>query len=442
MKGIYSLSKALIFLFGFTTTGFSQYSAGNGSNPENDSIRCMMDISSYREFYKKNRYDYAHGPWLIAFDNCPRYSERIFVDGVNMYRQFIESDPEGPVKENRIDTLMLIYDRRMEYFGGEGNILGRKAQDLLTYRGDDIGQVHEAYKMLKRSIELEGDDSREPVLVLLISAGTNLKREGIIEADQLISDYLMVRETVDQLNTSSSRKERTLNSITEIVLKGGDLSCASLNEFYEPIFEKNRDSRFFIENVISLYTLLGCDQADIYTAAAESLYSMEPGPESAHNLAILFITRNEFDKAALYLKEAIAEEDVSDETLAEWYYELAVVSTALKNYCEAIEHARKVVELDETKGKAYILLGDAYIASRDRLGSDFEKRTAFWAASDMYIKARSADPELAEEANQKLADSAAQYPDQEEVFFRDLNEGDPYTVGGCIDQVTTVRSRK
>ena len=41
----------------------------------------------------------------------------MYVDGVTMYRNFIELAPDGPVREGLIDTLMLIYDRRKEYFG-------------------------------------------------------------------------------------------------------------------------------------------------------------------------------------------------------------------------------------------------------------------------------------------------------------------------------------
>jgi len=93
-------------------------------------------------------------------------------------------------------------------------------------------------------------------------------------------------------------------------------------------------------------------------------------------------------------------------------------------------------------GKAYIIMGDAIIATRDRLGDDFEKRTAFWVAADKYAKAKSVDPSVASDANKKLNDYSNQYPNHEEIFFRDLKDGDSYQVKGCINEYTTVRSRK
>jgi tetratricopeptide (TPR) repeat protein len=180
----------------------------------------------------------------------------------------------------------------------------------------------------------------------------------------------------------------------------------------------------------------------MYVAAAENLYRIDPGPESAHNLAILFITRNDFEKAASYLKEAVLGESTNPETRAEWYYELAVISNAQEDYCEAIGYARESIKLKGDYGKPYVALGDAFIASRDNLGDDFQQRTAFWAATDMYKKAISTDPSLAGETNKKLNIYARQYPNSEEVFFRDMKDGDSYKVEGCIKANTTVRSRK
>jgi tetratricopeptide (TPR) repeat protein len=172
------------------------------------------------------------------------------------------------------------------------------------------------------------------------------------------------------------------------------------------------------------------------------MYTVEPGPESAHQLAVLFIAKSDFRKAAHYLKEAVGGSGIDNSTKAEWYYELALVSRFNKDYCEAIEHARKAVALNPNHGKAYIVMGDAIIDSRNNLGEDFEQRTAFWVAADKYAKARAVDPSVAEDANKKISDYSSQYPNKEEVFFRDMKDGDSYQVGGCINEYTTVRSRE
>jgi tetratricopeptide (TPR) repeat protein len=420
----------------------SQENSGTDYSSVEASKYCGDNLSSYREFFKKDLYGYAREPWVNVFRDCPGSSERMYVDGVTMYRSFIEKSPDGPAREGLIDTLMLIYDRRIEYFGGEGNVLGRKGRDLLTYRGEDIEQVRNAYQILKRSVELMGKESQETVMVLLISSGTSLKREGIIDENQFIEDYVTVIGILDEKDPGSSPAERTRSAIDEILQKEDVQICEELNRFYDPQIERNRSDTTFLKKVILNFKTTGCDRSEVYLKALENLYDIEPGPESAHNLAILFITRNDLVKAAGFMEEAVKGENTDRETRAEWYYELAVVTQALGDPCKAIGAARESIKLKRNYGKAYILLGDAFIASiDDKLGDDFQQRAAFWAAADMYKIAASSDPAVKEEAEQILASCLGQFPSQEDVFFHDIKEGDSFRVGGCINENTTVRAR-
>jgi hypothetical protein len=398
-------------------------------------------LSTYREFFKWEEYELAQESWWAIFNDFPDVSEKFYVDGVKMYRQFIEETPEGQAREDKIDTMMLIYDQRMTYFGGDGNILGRKGSDLLRYRSSDMEQVQGAYGMLKESLEIEGNKSREPVMLNYISAGILLQRAAMIDNIQVMEDYFMVSGLVDQQQGGSSRWKRTRASIDDMILKEDILSCVGLDLYFGTRFEQNNEDPDLLEKMIKYYTSVGCKQSDLYVAASEKLFEIDPGPESAHNLAELFIGRNDLEKAAYYLQMAVVGEDVPNETLAEWYYELSIVSLAKGDKCEAIVFAREAKAFRNDYGKAYIALGDAIIACRQQLGDDFQQQSAFWAAADMYQAAAGLDPSLAEESSEKLALCAANYPSKEDIFFQDLQVGSTYQVGGCIQEYTTIRSR-
>jgi hypothetical protein len=422
------------------TPGFSQENKSSNPDVTGDSSDCGLYLSGYREFFKIKVYERAKQPWTKAFENCPESSQRMYVDGVSLYRGFIEEAPDGPEREGLIDTLLLIYDRRMQHFGDEGNVLGRKGIDLLTYRGGEMDQVQDAYVMLKKSIEIEGSDSREPVMFAFLTAGIMLHKENKLETSLVFEDYAMLSGLLDSLEKRSPRWERSRKKMNEMVLKEGILSCEILEGHYVTQIEPNQGDKVYLEKVIALYDVSGCDRSDVYVAASEYLYRLEPGPESAHRLGILFILRNENEKAIAYLKEAVQGETIDAETKAQWYYELALVSLSSEKHCEAIGYAREAISLKEDFSAAYILLGDAFIASRDSLGDDFRQRTAFWAAADKYRKAVLADPSVEEQARQRLSDSLDQYPDPEDVFFQDLKDGETYMVGGCINEKTTVQT--
>ena len=441
LKRILRRPLALIaILFLTAVPGRSQESGLPVRSLGGESPDCRAYLSTYRQFFLKDYYQYAIDPWRELFNNCPDSSERMYVDGVVMYRSFIEETPDGPVREGLIDTLMLIYDRRMEYFGGEGNIKGRKGEDLFNYRRGDPDQVERAYELLNTSISLQGDETRESVLVYYLSAGLMLYREGKIGEDRILEDYILVTGTLDSLKGSSQRRERTREAIDEMMQKGQILSCETLDRYYTSRFEQNREDEDFLNRLIRLYADQGCGASDIFAAASESLLQLNPGPVAAHDLALLFISRNDLQKASGYLDEALRAEDMDPSTRAIWYYERGVVGIALDDPCGAAADAREAIRLKPDGGKFYILLGDAYISSRGNLGEEFQRKAAFWAAADQYRLAALKEPSVAEEANRKLQEATGFFPDEEEIFFMDLKEGNTYRVGGCINESTTVRA--
>jgi len=438
IPGILFLSALFIV---FQQPGFSQDSISAADfNPRDDDNSGKL-LSTYREFFKKKHYELAQESWLTVFNDYPDVSEKLYVDGVTMYRYFIKETPEGQDREDKIDTLMLIYDQRMTNFGGVGNILGRKGSDILRYRSSDMEQVQAAYDMLKQSLEIEGSKSREPVMLNYISASLILNRNAMIFTNQAMEDYYLVTGLLEQQEGSSSRRKRTRASIDEMIQKEGILSCEGLDLHFNPQLMENLEDKELLVKVIDSYTFAGCKESDLYALASEKLYELDPGPESAHQLAMLFISRNDLDRAAFYLLMAVQDESLVNETRAEWLYELSVVSLAKGDLCEAINFAKEATTNKNDYGKAYIALGDAFIACRNHLGDDFQQQTAYWAATDMYKVAARVDPALAEESSQKLTMCSAQYPGKEDIFFQDLKVGSNYMVGGCIQENTTVRSR-
>jgi len=430
-----------IFMIVLQQVGFSQDPSPAEEVNSSDSLRSGKLLSTYREFFKWEQYDLAQDSWWTLFHDYPDASERLYVDGVTMYHHFIEHTPQGPARNNMIDTMMLIYDQRIAHFGGKGNILGRKGSDLLKYRSDDMKQVQAAYGMLKESLEIEETGSREVIMLNSIAAGLILHQAGKIDDSQVLEDYFQVTGLMEQQEGRSSHRDRARSSIDEMILKAGILSCEGLDLHFGPRFEQNSRDPDLIEKIVDTYLFAGCNQSALYLAASEGLYEINQSSELAHQLAVLFIGKNDLDKAAWYLQLAVLDDKVPDETRAEWFYELSIVSLAMGDLCEAISFAKEARAYKNDYGEAYIALGDAFIAYRKELGDDFQQRSAYWAAADMYQAAARVDPDLAEESSQKLAVCATQYPSTEDIFFQDLKVGNNYLVGRCIQENTTVRSR-
>ncbi|MDD3300172.1 MAG: hypothetical protein PHV91_05020 [Bacteroidales bacterium] len=143
------------------------------------------------------------------------------------------------------------------------------------------------------------------------------------------------------------------------------------------------------------------------------------------------------------LEEAIACEQSNDTEDANMLITLANYHLQLENLSKAAETARLAMEKDATvSGRANLILGLVWASVRCT-GNEIETRAKYWVAVDYLIRARNADPSLAQEANNYINSYSQYFPAQEEAFMFDIIDGASYTVNcGGMRATTTVRTRK
>jgi len=402
-------------------------------------IACASNLSTMSEFYRINMFDYAYDAWRFCFINCPKASKNIYVMGARILKHKIDNAPDNAMKQQYVDTLLMLYDKRMEHFGQEGYVSGRKGIDILRYRPEEIEKAHQH---LSRSAELEKENSEEAVLVTFLQATNVMYKNNQRSADDLISAYLQV---TDYLARSKSTDTATLKAASESVEKifaeSGAASCSKLDEIFTPKFESNPTDAELLKRITRVFDKENCTQSALFAAASESLYKIEPSANAAYNIARIFETQNNFEKSSYYYSQA-AELETDNKIRATYFYKLSVIAEQQGEHSLCRTNALKAVELNPAFGDPYIIIGLAYAMSSSECGSNaFERGSVFWAAVDMFIKAKNTDPALTEKANEYIAKYSAYFPTKEEAFFNSYSNGMSYTVGCWIDEKTVVRTR-
>ncbi len=426
-----------------------------------DSVACITNISLYREFYKQwKASDYTSAsvkeiikPWRWVFKNCPLGSENTYVDGVKIMQYRIENEKNEAKKAKLIDTLMMVYDQRIEYFPNhyktglpqEGTILGRKGVDLYTY---DQDRYEETYDILKRSVDLDGDASDGTVLIYYFRSVIKMARKAKIDSSAIVDAYDQVIDILDHnIKGLSAAGDTRWVEIYKNYKGNIDATfepfatCPDLVRIYKKKLEKSPDDIELLQKVTSLLDKRSCTDDPLYLNASIKLNELQPSPESAYLIGRLYLQEEKYNEAIPYLEQATKSEDV--ERAHNSYKLLAEVLRAVKNYPKARQMAMKAIELNPNDGTPYITIGDLYAASAKDCGNnEFTSRVAYWAAVDKYVKAKQIDPSVAETANKRIADYSVYFPSLETIFFYDYKEGDPYTVECWYTEQTTIRAAK
>jgi len=452
-----SLILILILIAGsaFTGAAFAQNDQNTGSQSTyvsrygEDSITCVMNISLYREFfkqwkasgYKSQTINDAIVPWRWVFLNCPKGTQNAYIDGVKIISYLIDKAEDKEVKEKYIDTLMMVYDQRIDYFNKEGYVLGRKGADLYKFRPQAYEEV---YDVMKRSIDLEGNKSEAPVLVYYFRSAISMVKNGKADSSLIVDSYLISSEIVEY-NLENGKESKKAN--WEIVKGNVEVSfepyatCKDLIPVYRKKFEKSPDDIELLKKITDMLDRKKCQEDPLFFETSKKLYELEPTPESAYMLGKMLLKEGNFEDAITYFKEAEGVE--SDETRAKTYKYIAEAYRALKNYPTARSFAIKASQLNDADGEIYILIGDMYAESAKDCGNnELTNRVAYWAAVDKYYRAKQVEPDLSELANRRISSYSIYFPSLETIFFYDLKEGDEYTVECWINEKTKVRASK
>jgi hypothetical protein len=182
----------------------------DGSKYGKDSTACVMNLSLYREFfkqwksskYKNSAINDAIVSWRKVYKGCPRASQNIYVDGIKMLKYEIKLAKDDVQKNAYVDTMIMLYDARIKYFpikhksdkSQVGELLGRKGVDLYKQRPSAYVQ---AYEILKRSIDLEKENSKGPVCVYYFRASAKMAQKGDADTANVVDDYDMIMDIVD-----------------------------------------------------------------------------------------------------------------------------------------------------------------------------------------------------------------------------------------------------
>ena len=421
-----------------------------GNTPE-DSAKCVKNISLYTEFYNQwkgsgkesETINDAIKYWRWIFFNCPRATENAYLNGMDMIKHFIkkaETEETKETKEKYIDTLMMIWDQRIEYFGNKGRNLGRKGVDYHQYRTSDY---EGAYKILKESVKLTKNATEVAIIMYYFRLTAKMVSGELADRSLIIDTYDEVNQIIDyNLVKYKDRKswfERWMSAKSNVeAVFTPFATCKDLVAIYTKKFEENKNDIALLKEITEVLDKRDCEESQLFMDATIQLYKLEPSPEAAYFIARVYLQEGNYTEAITYLNEATTLED--KDKLADIYYYLASCNYQLKKYSIARSNARKSLEYNPNNGQPYILIGDMYAQSAKSIGSnDLESKVAYWAAVDKYQQARRVDEEIKEVANKRIRDYSKYFPSMETIFFYDLKEGETYKVGGWINETTTVR---
>ena len=392
----------------------------------------------YTDNFKQGNYRKAanHLSWLLK--NAPNLNKSIYINGVKIYNGLASEETDAAKKVVFMDSVLLLYDLRIQYFGEEGKVLNRKAFDAYKYYKGDKSRYEELFQLFKSTFELNGNSVMDNNLLSYMDvvrrykvSGGNITDEGVLDVYEEIVKILNYK--IDQ-GKNVDRLKVYLDKVNELLVSTIDVDCDFVQNTLGPKLKAEPDNLKLAKNILRLGFAGKCMDSEAFIEGAMVVQKHEPEYGLAKLIGQSAASRKDFDTAVKYLEESVELTDDNTKK-ADSYYSLAVIQTNLDKKVSARDYARKCVAADPTRKDAYKLIGNLYYNSFNDckgLENPVHDKAVYMAAYEMFRRAGDSSG---------MSRAKAQFPTMEEIFTYDIKEGDKYRVGCWINETVTVMKR-
>jgi tetratricopeptide (TPR) repeat protein len=413
-----------------------------------DSVTTAKKLSLFNQYYQEKKYVEAFPYWKYLFENAPCIQKRITYSGPYIIKKALREEEYKSRFKGLVDTLLLCHDKRIEFFGQEGYVLGKKADDMAKLSPSNR---EEALVLFSKSLQIQADKTKYDVPKDFIYAGVKQYKKNDLSLDSLfmildevtpIIEANIAMYTADSVSAKDSAMGVKWLATQDAVIgmMKPYLDCDKLEELKKPYYADKKSDITWLKSTVKLLDRGGCESKAFYLECSEALFSLEPSSEAALSLAKAFGKQGDDTKAVVYYTKA-ADLAPNDDAKYEIWIKLAKTAKNNQQYSTVREYARKALAINSNSGEAYILIGDAYAASATSCGSgELGRGGVYLVAVDKYARAKSVDPSAAEAAQAKINKYTGYFPGKEDAFFKGINNGDSYRVGCWIGESTTVRT--
>lgn len=426
-----------------------------------DSIRCVRNFSLYSEDFKNKNYDDAYPSWFAVLEECPKANVNIYIDGVRLVKHKMEKATDQTQKEELFQLLMRVYDMRMQYFGTNKSrptpaIKGDKALDMIDF--DQNLYMKEAFQLLEESIQGMGNSSQSAslltynntsaVLLNYANTSTRLYIQKDFDAAKYINCFSTVSDIVEAALKNQTISETARRNLEQVKVQSEQwfaetdaASCENLENIFTPQLEENKENLAWLKRVSGLLVRKDCKDSKLFFQVAQFQHEIEPSAASAYGMAKMNQDNGNLDNALEYYIQAVELAD-NDDQKGLFLINIANIHFSRQNYQQAKTFASRALEARPNWGMPLLMIGRAYAMAATSIGKDdFEQKAVYWAAVDKFIRAKTVDHSFNDEANNLIRTYSAHFPGNEEIFMQGYKIGDSYTVGGWINERTTVRDK-
>ncbi len=409
-----------------------------GWNWPEDKAKAEESNALYTDFMKQDNFKEAlpHLNWLLT--NAPDLNVSLYINGAKIYEGLADAETDPAKTVEYQDMALSMYDKRIQYFNDESDVLNRKAYTAYKYYKDNKAKYPELLDLFKKVFDQNGVNTLDNNLLAFMDVVRRYKVSGGDISDaQVIEYYGQIMDVIDQKKakkTNLDRLEKYSENIDKLLTATVTVDCKFVEDNLGPKMKANPSDLPMAKKVFQLLITGKCSDSPLFVESAKIVHEHEPTYGVAKIIAVKSAADGDNELAFQYYNQAIELAD-DQQKKAEIYLDMAKINATQGQKSTARANARKALSFDPSMTDAYNLIGNLYFGSFEECRggeSKVKDRAVFIAAFEMYKKAGNTEA---------MENARGQFPSIGEIFEEGMQEGQSITVGCWIQENVSLQRR-
>lgn len=374
--------------------------------------------------------------WLLI--NAPEANKALYVQAAKIYKKKIKVEKEPSVKIVLQDSLLAIFDKRIELYGDKANVLNRKGKVAWIYQYKDKTKHDDLYKLYKDIYTLNNSKTSTANLFYYFASASRQLKKGNINQTELLTLFGTLNSELDSQSANASEKkltsiEKYRSKLDTELNKYVVVDCDFVNNNYGTKFQSSPS----ISGAHKIQSLLSKNKCynELYINVTTYLIKEEgPSYASLRTLGNIYAKQHQTDSAYAYYSRAVTNE-AEDKKLGRTYMDMAKIDMHNNRKSAARENIRHAINKNPgLASEGHTLIGNLYMESANtcNTGDALESRLAYIAAYNEYKLAGN---------NNKMNQAHNQFPSMEDIFVRNKKVGEPVKTGCWINETVSLDIR-
>ncbi len=370
---------------------------------QSQEINCASTLEEFSKLVENKKFDDAETKMKQLLAKCPTSDENLYLLGAKVIQNKIDLSSNDD-KEKAAKEMIALYDKHDQNF--PNNKSNNAINKAMLYYDYDVASEEETFKVFDKAFTKDKFQFVNPLALntyfRLFNENYKSTTDGSI--DQMLNKFSQILAVIDKNKSISPESEIEFENVkisaTSVVKNY--LTPDNLTDYAERNLKANESNVEWLSTTLDLM-LDKCSEKGVFGSIALRLHAIQPSSKSAYALGVFNLKNSNREKAVVYLKEAA---DLATNKLqkAKIYATNASILFGFDKKL-AKENGILATQNDPTNGEYYIFLSNLYASAVQECGTTpIEKKTVYYLATKMALKAAEVQPKLKVTADALVAD--------------------------------------